>query len=387
MAAFCALATTIWSDPALSLGSDVFSATVGGSTTYDSNVFRRPAAVGTQSDIIATGFVGLQIDKPISLQRFQLGVTETATRYDTLSYLDFNATAYRAAWLWSLTPRISGTLSADRTESLAPFEATLGTQRNVRRTDSRVFNVDAQLGGGGHLLLGLTKSKQTSEQAFQFEPDFESVGREIGIRYRTVYGSSVTATWTSTIGDSLNTVFDPANTGNDGYREDRGELEVEWPVSEPSTLTGRIGWIDRRHDRFPERDFSGLTLDMGYVWTPTAKLSLAVSAGRNVNPYLDAFSRYVVDSRFSVAPTWRATEKISVRADVNRLQSDYRGGAIARPGGPRRDVAHGFLLGADWSPRRNVTAGVSLQHQRRTSNELLASFNATIFGVNATIGF
>lgn len=359
----------------------------GGSVTTDSNVFRRPDSLNPESDTISSGFVGLRINKPYAQQRFQLDVTKTASRYEKFSYLDFDATSYRGAWLWHLTPRVSGTLSAEHAETLVPFDETFGTQGNLRTSENRVFNLDALIFGGWHLLPGVSASKQTSEQAFGGEPDYRSENMELGIRYVARAGNSVTVTWRSIDGNYLNTVFDPSDSGNDSYRQYETELGANWVLSGKSTLTARLAWIERRHDNFTQRDFSGLAGDLGYVWTPTGKLSVAFSAQQSIRPYQDLFSTYLVESRLSFAPSWRIGERTTVRMRLEHIQSDYRGGLVARPGGNRSDTARIIMLGADWLPLRSVTLGATLQHERRSSNELLAEYDATIAGVSASLMF
>jgi len=146
---------------------------VGVTVTHDSNLFRSPGSGGAISDTIHTGYVGLHINKPYAQQRFQLDVTGTAYRYNKFSDLDFHGLGYRAAWLWHLGPRISGTLAADRSESLVRFEDTTGTNRNVRVPENRMFNFDGEISTPWHLLFGTGQSEQRSERPIEAQPDFK----------------------------------------------------------------------------------------------------------------------------------------------------------------------------------------------------------------------
>jgi hypothetical protein len=104
---------------------------VGGSRSWDSNIFRQPAGAARQ-ERINQAYVGLSIDKPYAQQRFRLDITETAYRYENFSHLDFDALNYLGAWGWRLGPRLGGTLSAARAESLADYsEFRNPSQRNV----------------------------------------------------------------------------------------------------------------------------------------------------------------------------------------------------------------------------------------------------------------
>ena len=123
--------------PALADEFDVLNVVAGASLTQDNNVFRLPddaspaPGFSTKSDRISVGYAGVRIDKPYGQQRFQLDATGTYTRYNTFSFLDFGAFDYRGAWLWHLTPRVSGTLSAERKQALVPFTDFQSFERNV----------------------------------------------------------------------------------------------------------------------------------------------------------------------------------------------------------------------------------------------------------------
>ena len=181
---------------------DPVTVVLGGSLTHDSNLFRLPGFVDpqavlgkpTKSDTIKVVYAGLRIDKPYGQQRFQLDVTDTLYRYDNFSFLDFGALEYRGAWLWHLTPRVSGTLSAEHKEALVPFADYRVFQRNVRTTDSRVFNLDGWIFGGWHLLLGASQSELKNERAFLAEGNYRSAGAEAGIKYVALSGNSLAVT-------------------------------------------------------------------------------------------------------------------------------------------------------------------------------------------------
>jgi exopolysaccharide biosynthesis operon protein EpsL len=367
---------------------DVFNIGVGGTVTHDSNLFRAPDSAVPISDTIHTGYVGLSINKPYAQQRFQLGATETAYRYDKSSELDFNGLSYRAAWLWHLGPRISGTLAADRSESLVRFEDTTGTRRNVRVTENRMFDFDGEIAAPWHLLFGIARAKQRSEQAIEAQPDFRSDSVEIGGRYLTQSGNSITFVQRHIEGDYLNTIFDPANSTNDGFRQYESEFQANWGLNAKSTVTGRLAWLERHNDNFAQRDFSGMAGRITYLWTPAAKMRTDFSARRDIFPWQEVIATYRVDNALSIEPVWELSAKITLRARLEHVQSHFRGGAVLPANGQtRRDTANHALVGVNWLPLRSLTVGSGLERQQRSSNDALASYDATIATLSASLTF
>jgi exopolysaccharide biosynthesis operon protein EpsL len=376
---------------------NVVRAVVGGGVVHDSNLFRLPdfvdpqTALGksTKSDTVTNAYVGLRIDKPYSLQRFQLDLTETMYRYENFSHLNYEALDYRGAWLWQLTPRLSGTLSAERKETLVPFEdfVILSQQRNVRKNDNRDFNVDWWASGGWHLLGGISQYEQRSEVPFLAEADFSIVDRQGGVRYESSAGNSLAFVQHFREGDYLNRVIDPVNQLDGSFDEDESEMRLKWRLGGHSSLDGRVGWLDRQHDNFPARDFSGLVGEIGYGWTPTGKLRLYVSAKRTIDAVVDAFSSYRINNTFSITPAWHASDKWIFSLRLDRIESDFRGAVTPLAGPARSDTSHSVKLMADWAPMRNVSLSTGVQRAERSSNIPTAEFDASVFLLRAGFKF
>ncbi len=375
---------------------DVVRAVVGGGVVHDSNLFRLPdfvnpqTALGqsTKSDTVTSAYVGLRVDKPYALQRVQLDLTETMHRYENFSHLNYEAFDYRGAWLWHLTPRLSGTISAERKETLVPFEdfVILSQQRNVRDNDSRDFNADWWAAGGWHLLAGISQYKQRSEVPSLAEADFSLVDRQGGVRYESSAGNSLAFVQHFRDGDYLNRVIDPANMLDGSFKEDESEVRLKWRRGQ-SSLDGRIGWLDRRHDNFPARDFSGLVGEVGYGWIPTGKLRFYLSAKRSIDAIVDAFSSYRINNTFSFTPAWHATDKWVFSLRLDRIESDFRGAVAPLAGAARSDTMHSAKLMADWTPTRNVSLSTGLQRAERSSNTPTAEFDASVFLLRAGFKF
>ena len=397
-AAACALAAAFLAPPALGDEYDAINLVLGTSLTHDANVFRRPdnspplTGFSTKSDRISVAYAGVRIDKPYAQQRFQLDATGIYTRYNTFSFLDFDAFEYRGAWLWHLTPRVSGTLSAERKQALVPFADFQGFERNVRTTDSRGFNLDGWVFGGWHLLAGASQSESKNGVQFLAEGDSRTTSGEAGVKYVAGSGSSLAVTRRSTQGDFLNRVVDPVNFFDNRFRQEETEIKAAWNVSGKSMVNGRLTSLERRHEHFAQRDFSGTAGQLDYTWTPTGKLRLAFSAKRDIGSWWDlgsvtADSSYKVTDTLSFAPTWQVDAKIAVRVRFDRIQIDYRGPVIADLRPVRSDTLRSAQVAVDWSPMRYVFFSASLERDSRSSTNPGFEFGDTIGSLSVSLMF
>ena len=394
--ALLCLGASCFAPAASALEGDILNISVGASGMRDSNIFKLPAGTSpapaqgstSRSDRVASAFVRLQLDRPVGMQRFQFDITPTATRYDTYSYLDFDAFNYRAAWAWRLTPRFGGTLRAERNESQIPFLDLQNLERNVRRTDAFAFTLDGQVAGGWHVLASLTEDRLKNEKAFYAESDAKTSGVEAGVRYVTGAGNSLTLMRKSRSGDYANRQLDPATLTDNAYREDETELRAEWQPSGSSKFAGRLAHVARQHPNFTERDFSGTAGSLNYIWSPTARLNLAFVARRDIASFWDSASSYRTSDAISFAPSWQPSAKTALRLRIEQTRSTYGGSAV--PGvapSSRRDTLQSAGINLDWTPLRKLQLGVGARNEKRTSNVPGFDMKATILSMNATLTF
>jgi exopolysaccharide biosynthesis operon protein EpsL len=368
----------------------------GSSVTWDSNVFHLPSSVDaqaqlgrpTKSDRISTTYAGLRVDKPYAQQRFLLELTETAYRYDNFPFLDFNALQYQGSWQWHFTPRVSGTLAAERSEALVNYtDFRDPSQRNVRTLENRLLSVDAWLFGGWHLLGAARQEAAKNTVPFVQLGSFRVTGGEGGVKYAAGSGSSVTFNLRSVVGHFNDRVADPVTLLDDGFRRSESELLATWIITGKSTLDARLARVDYRSSHFAERDFTGSAARLRYRWLPTAKLSLNLAMSRDLQPWQDSFASYRVDQRLSFGPRWQLGARTALALTLDHATFDFRNPVVPSAGPQRHDAFRGAQLAVDWQLLRNVTVKVSLQHNQQTSTDPAVPFNATVATLDASLMF
>jgi exopolysaccharide biosynthesis operon protein EpsL len=368
----------------------------GSSVTWDSNVFHLPSSVDpqaqlgkpTKSDRINTTYAGLRVDKPYAQQRFLFEFTGTTYRYDNFSFLDFDALQYQGSWQWHFTPRVSGTLTADRSEALVNYtDFRNSTQRNLRTVQNRLLSVDAWLFGGWHLLGAATQQVSKNSVPFVQLGSSRVTGGEGGVKYVAGSRSSVTFNLRSVAGHFTDRAADPVTLVDDGFRRSEGELLATWNITGKSTLDGRLARVDYRSSHFAERDFSGSAARLGYRWIPTARLSLNLAVSWDVQPWQESSASYRVDKRLSFGPRWQLGARTALAMTLDHGAFDFRNPVVPLAGPQRHDAFRSAQLAVDWQLLRNVTVKISLQHNKQTSNDPTVPFNANVAMLDASLMF
>lgn len=377
---------------------DVLTLRVETALAWDANVFRLPESVADpqlargisgKADRISTTSVGLQFNKTYAQQSLLFDLASTATRYDKFVFLNRDSQSYRGQWQWHLTPRISGTLSTDRSETAVPFDETRDLEANSLITSRKNASVAAALFGGWQLLAGVQQVERKHARPFPQLPDSTQDGVEAGIRYTAASQRTISVLRRSQRGSVLaQSGVVPLSSVTGGFSYEETELRAAWPVSGKSTLNGRLARVARRHQDSPQRDFSGLAGEFSHAWTPTGRLSLNVALQRSLDPFiLGTRSSYVVQDGLSVTPVWQLSERVSITASASVQARDYLGEVVAQPDPSRRDTLRSASISAVWTPMRAVTIRTSVRRDRRSSNEADFSYQSTVASVNAAFSF
>ncbi len=151
-------------------------------------------------------------------------------------------------------------------------------------------------------------------------------------------------------------------------------------------IDAKLGYIDRIHDHFSRRDFSGAISRLLWHWTPTGKLQFDLSLSRNLHSFQEAANSYFVADTLSVSPIWNYSAKTRFRFKYDYSDRDYRG-AIAPTTKLRRDRVQSLLFSADWQATRKILVSGMLQRDRRNSNTDSFDYDSNAVSINAQFLF
>ena len=390
---------------------DTFNVTAGSTLTYDSNLFRRsdflPPILASdgkpaRSDQIIISSVTFNLNKLYSMQRFEASGSLVDNRYNNFDFLNFLAKNGSAAWHWKVTPYLHGRVSGSHTEALNNFAALTGfinsTNRNLRTTDILRFDGTFEVDRAWHLVGGINHTVTTNSlvNIQDFNTKISSV--EGGIRYAFLSGSSLTYRIRSGRGEFINRpqpivseLFDTR------FNELENEMRLIWPVTGKASIDTRIGYLERKHEHFAQRDFAGFVGNFNFNWAITGKTRIMASWVRDLAnsqtatifslPGFSPFSSsYAVNNLFFLEPVWQITEKTALRLRYDYNIRDFLGAVSAVPDN-RHDSQHSGLIELDWRPVRAIFLSASLRRDVRASNLRGFDYDSTTASVTARLNF
>lgn len=364
---------------------DSLNVVAGVSSQHDNNIFK--AENNRESERITSAYAGLRFNKAYSLQRVKIDATVTNLNYNKNDYLNFTSKSYDAAWYWSLTPKLTGTLSANRSESLNDFNDFRNTTvRNTRVTQNQLFQADFAPGGGWHLLAGVSRNTLKNSETFQQISDFSANSLDVGLKYDFASSTSITMMNHVRKGSYDDRPINQASLLDNGYKEQEYEVRLNWLVTAKSQLNFVASYLNRDHDHFSKRDYSGLQGGVTYNWAPTAKIRVAVAMNSNLAAFQSDTNSYTRTNTFSISPVYDFSEKIKFRASLNMTDRNFEGDGVL-VSLDREDEIRSASIGVDWLPTNYLSFGLTLQQTHQDSNIAGFDFDDTTASASANLMF
>jgi exopolysaccharide biosynthesis operon protein EpsL len=391
--AFAALAAVALGAQADEL--DTLQFRIGETIQRDSNVFRlsdsaNTPAVPERGDTVAITTIGIRLNKPYGLQRFELEASAEKYNYQRFSYLNFTALNYAAAWRWSLTPAFHGNLTTDRqeyTDNAADVQNLGQPQRQVNRRTERSSLLDAEYELGAHwrVVAGLFERSSNNSQPGTFEPESKVNGTVIGARYVLREGDSLGYRFRNGSGNYTDASL-PLVISRD-FKDREHELSLEWQAAPKTTLQARLAYLERDHDGQPARDFSGYQGQLSANWQATAKITVAGGLVKELDSYQSGNDSYYDGYKVFIAPSYKPTEKTAVRLRYDHGVRNYKGAPAGAVPSGRRDTTNLATLGFEYQPLRSLTLTAALQRDQRSSNTPGFDYSSNSFLVSGLFSF
>ena len=344
-----------------------------------------PPGLGGLSDRILTHQVGVDLDLPVSLQRFQASYSRFWSRYNRFDHLDFDGNLWRANWLWAVTREFNGDIGISETRGLASFATFRGTERDVVRTRQAYANGNWLLTPRWLAYGSVIATERLHELPARRANDIEAVSAEARLSYVTPKENRIGASLRYEKGGAPETRIFQGIPFDNGYEQVGVGVVGRWDLTAHSRLDGRLDFVKREYDQFSQRDYSGPAWGLTYTWSPTVKLSIPVTVRRDIAPLDDVQTSFVLATGISVKPRWELTEKFALVGSADYAVWKYRGDPII--GGDFEHRVRSGLIGFAWTPLRRVVITGSLQREVRESDIGGGEYKVTLGTLDARIGF
>jgi hypothetical protein len=356
-----------------------------------SNLFQASGS-GVSDTVSITSLVG-GVDLPISRQRLYGRLTAGTNRYSKNSGLNHDSYTGVIGLDWETAGRLSGTLAADASQTLADFNppgftgiaglpAVVGD--NVTNTQGLrgsvrvgvVTRLTAEVGGA---------TRRTRFDNALYQSRNVDIDEVYGlVRFRPagalVLGAGLRATrgtypnFRAPVGGG----FTPEN-----FERDNFDLIAEWPVSGASRIDARLSVGKDQYDTLTTREYSGVTGEVTWRWQPTGRTALTTVFTRRSGDevgisnipgqatYATAANR--ISDTIGIAADYELTGKIKARATASLSDSS----AVDQLGRATDETNTAVSLGLVWEATRAIRAGCDVTVRNRSNG---ASSNSNVFG-------
>jgi exopolysaccharide biosynthesis operon protein EpsL len=357
----------------------------------DDNVFRLPegsstAAVGaagrTNSSTITRAYGQVNADVNVGAQRLLAQFSLSDYRFSGLSYLDYVSPEFRGSWRWRLGSNWSGEVNYNHLKLMASFLDTRPIAQNLQTLDylnatgEYAISPRWRIGGG---LIGYT-AKNSAD--FARAGNSQQITEEIGLKYMTTERYYVRGFASASQGSYPNRTA--SATFDDEYSQTDAGIDVLYGVSDISSLRGRVGYTSRSYPNVKQRDFSGATGRLDFVWGLSPKTALDFNVRRELGVFEVADASYYVTTAAGVAARWEFLPRFRLEAGYERWWREYLGepAAVAGTVVQRKDELDFIRAGVTWNATRNWFARLGVQRSTRDSNRNDFDFkrDTVIFG-------
>lgn len=358
--------------------------------THDTNVFRVAEGQLRLSDTSSsTGVLG-EVVVPAGRQRLYASGNIRENRYRRTGSLDNTSYGIEAGLNWATVERLSGTVSAARSESLATYGLD-----NQARTTAKNIQTSTQLGAIARMglvtrlsLEGAVQHRKLEYSAAEYLPlNLEHDQASLGLRHS--YDASLTFGAGVRYGRGRYPEFQqvaPGQFSADRYKRRDVDLSTTWLPTGQSTFIGRLSFGRQTHTQATERSFSAATGSVSWDYRPTGKLQLLTTVIRdtgsesgfrdsinNTSPTGNDNSR--LSTALQLAARYDVAAKFQMSGAVNRTErsladTSASGGSAASRAGD--DLARVVSVGLKYAPNRNWTLECGVTKEARSTNTSLS---------------
>jgi len=363
----------------------------------DSNLFRLPAGVdpmavlgkSSAAEQIGVGTLGLTFNTIQGLQTISADINALNYRYHNFNYLDFAGINYDAAWRWAVTPRFTGNLTGQRTQTPTSF-VNYGNYdvRNVLTDTSTRLDGVFEIHGPWRAVAGISSDRQANEQTVEGRNDYSATAADLGARLVFASGSTLSYSLKRYNGNYINRALDAFAQYDSSFTQIDNELRLRWLISGNSNSSMYLTHLSRSHANFPVRDYSGFNAGADLNWVLSGKSALLAGYTHTLSAWESLYASYTQTDRITIAPSWQISGKTLLSLKFAWAQIDYLGAPIpALAGYLRRDTTRDTTLSFNWEPYHKLTLVAALQNSSRGSTYAGQDYASNMASLSANYAY
>lgn len=345
---------------------------------------------GKLADVAHRFTGGVMFEKEISRQRLTADLSWTYNKFERFHEINNDLKNFRGNWNWFLGNRLEGNMGASYVQSLMPFVFQPGI-KTVRTEQTQFINAAWRFHPSWSLNGEYTRydlNTDSSLQRMRFlsrtEDRFEG-----GIDYVTSNKNTVGVLFRNILGDFTAPVPLPDGSfADNGYDQKEVMSKILWAMSAKSRFFWTGGWVERKNNSFPERDFSGFNARAIYNWQPTDKIGLTINGWRQTASPQNLTASFSLNTGVSVIPSWAITEKIRLEGEFSYETRKFnRFNIFTDPlltlG--RNNTFRNATLRLIYNPSLGLQLSTAIYHSDLSTDAPLGGFNAN--GVTANLQY
>lgn len=372
------LGVGLWQQVACADEGDFFRPYAGLTYGYDSNLRRfsskELAEVFTGSRDTADTFLrkeaGIILDKQISLQRLYVDVSKNETTYNRNSEIDNEGKRLLGRWDWQVGVRLKGEALINHEETLVPFADFRGIELNLRTRDTKSFTANWLIHPRWQVRGALSDVNTDYSVVSQQVANLEERAQEVGLDYLAPSRSKVGLQLRHVRGDRPVPQLFFGQLIDNSYDQDELKAKIDWVYSAKTQLQFLGGFVERKHDELPVRDFSGFNARLNANWIATGKTMFNFGLWREIGGQSYVTSSYTLNQGAKLTWSWMWSAKTSFRADISREKVDFEGDLVAT----RSDNKKDFSAGVQYAPIKGLTLSLTANRSERTSTNQFVEY-------------
>jgi hypothetical protein len=314
-----------------------------------------------------------------SQQAFYASATGHDYRYDHFTQLDHSDYKLNGGLDWKLGSILDGNIDVLRSKTMVPFTdvtqslLALETEQRESGKIGLLFASDWRVEGSGYTRMVM--------EPLVGSPNLQLTESSGIVAFKFIGNAGLTAGLDGGYlsGDYAGAVA----TDNPSYRQTMVGLVANYDASGHSTFLGQAGYSHRTSGTGID-NASGPTGELDYTNQLTAKTSVKLGLNRVINSYIFNTGSEI-DTNATVTVNWQATYKLGVIAGYVWTYRELPGQGNAPVGSDRFDHVQFVSLNLDYEALRWLAIKPYASVLTRNSDFVGGGFNATVYGISATV--